>query len=169
MDRTGLFLVGAAPGRHPRHDPEWHALFPYPAGCAGARLMDLMGLTRREYISIPRRNVIPHWPGRNGSGDAFPMREARECAARMLPMLIGHNVLFVGLSVARAFKLEPYPVVTWHDCKAFNWAVLPHPSGRNRWYNGLGNKRATEEFLRPLAEAHCASLQPVVRHRARPC
>ncbi len=182
MGRMDLFLVGAAPGRHPRHDPDRHALFPYPAGCAGARLMEMMGLTRREYISIPRRNVFREYPGGAGAGDRFPMGEARVRAMAMLPDFEGRRVLFVGKGVGDAFGFfsrgmlddgtDADRFLIWLDCNLFGTkleaACVPYLSGRNRWYNNPVNRRAAEKFLRPLGEEHRAFLQPVVRHRSRP-
>jgi hypothetical protein len=34
----------------------------------------------------------------------------------------------------------------------FHWAVLPHPSGRNRWYNDPANREAARAFMTELAE-----------------
>lgn len=167
--RGNLFLVGRAPGRHPRHDPERHALFPYPPNCAGSRLKDMMGLSLSEYVAVPRRNVIPHWPGASGNGDAFPMALARECARDLLPRLRGQTVLFVGKDTARACGCVG-EFLEWHRGGEFDWAVAPHPSGRNRWYNDTGNREAAREFLLALGGEYRERLQRVatVRHRSRP-
>lgn len=166
MRSKGLFLVGRAPGTHPGHNPEVHALYPYPPGCSGHRLWRMTGLLVSRYISIPRRNVIPRYPGRQGGGDAFPMREARRYAEQMLPMIEDHSVVFVGKGVAEAFGRKG-EWCRWYEGSLYDWAILPHPSGRNRWYNDQKNRWTAESFMQDAAERHTAILQPAVRHRER--
>lgn len=155
MTAKQFFLVGAAPGRYPGHDPSVHALFPYPPGCTGHRLWRMTGLARSQYVAIPRRNVIKKYPGRDSvrGGDAFPMSNARAGAKELLPELLGHHVVFMGKATAKAFDLRG-EFLDWHMGKPFNWAILPHPSGRNRWYNRESNRAAAEEFMRKVGREH---------------
>ena len=144
--------------------------------------MHMMGLRMAEYVSIQRRNLFREYPGGGVGGDRFPTKEAHVRALAMLPDLASRRVLFVGKGVGDAFGFfSRHPIDTgtdsdrllrWMHCRLFGIeleaACIPHLSGRNRWYNDPGNRLAAEEFLRPLGEAHRASLQPAVRHGSRP-
>lgn len=145
-----VVILGQAPGNYERYDPEKHALFPYPTGCAGHRLWRMTGITRLEFISISRRNLLDYYPGltSGGQGDYFPLDEARDAATELIPELFGRNVLMVGHNVAKAFRFDKDPRFTWHSHGSFNYACIPHTSGRNRWYNDRINKRTALRFLR---------------------
>ncbi len=151
-------LIGAAPGRHPRHDPDKHALFPHPPNCAGARLRKMMGLSLGQYCSIERCNVFREYPGpaSGGKGDAFPMARARELAEAMWPDLYGRTIMLVRQGVARAFRMWPCDLLTWEHKKAWSICVMPHPSGRNRWWNDPENRARAEEFLADFGRAYRA-------------
>lgn len=67
--------------------------------------------------------------------------------------------VLVGAEVARAFgtRAVPHdarsrderPILTWFLSRGGIWmSLLPHPSGRNRWYNAPGNRMAAQAFLR---------------------
>lgn len=145
--------MGEEPG--PRGEPGC-PLYPLPAGCAGARLRELFGLSLTEYLrAFDRTNL--GW--RNGSDAA----ELRAAAWALRPLLAGRSALLLGRRVLRAFELgEPEPLSwLWLDCgRGPAWdvrrkrlarvAYLPHPSGRNRWYNEEENVRRAREFLREL-------------------
>lgn len=149
-----LVLLGRAPGTHPRYEPRY-ALYPVPVGCTGYRLWEMTGLPTSQYIKLDRRNLLDYWPGRQGQGDKFPVRAAREAAEAMTPTLAGKRVLMMGKGVAQAFGIEDPPLLRWATritnlvprC-SFRWAVLPHPSGRNRWYNDEENRARAEAFVR---------------------
>lgn len=147
---SDLTIVGQAPGTHPRYEPKY-ALFPYPPGCAGWRLWKMTGLSRAEYVALDRRNLLNHFPG-----SGFPVSEARAAAEAMTPSLSGRRVLLLGTGVACAFGLNPTPAsyLSWVDTTTgLRVAVVPHPSGRNRWYNDPANGEAARAFL----TAACAS------------
>lgn len=150
---TNLIILGEAPGDYPRYDPKKHALFPYPVGCAGHRLMKLMGLERWEYVQLDRRNLLDYYPGKAGKGAKFPHGASREAVRKLheSQALIGHNVLLVGKRLATAFGYETQEMLTWHHCKAYNYAIVPHTSGINRWWNSPGNSADGAVFLRAIA------------------
>lgn len=157
---TKPLLIGQAPG--PNTDPDY-PLYPAPRTSAGGRLCDLMGLSRGEYImAFDRVNLLPYFPGKTTANeDRFPMSPARLAAAVLRPMLRGRRVILVGRQVAQAFQVE----ADWHewvDLRAgprhaadrsdglAQVAVVPHPSGRNHWYNSDLNRERARRFWAEL-------------------
>lgn len=58
-----------------------------------------------------------------------------------------------GRRVAAAFdhRDPALPYLRWsEEGEPFRWAMLPHPSGVNRWWNEPENREAAREFLRQL-------------------
>lgn len=154
-------LIGQAPG--PNTDPDY-PLFPAPRTSAGGRLCELIGLSRGEYLSLfDRCNLLPYFPGRTQArDDSFPMAPARLAAQVMRPLLRGRRVVIVGRKVADAFDL---PKVDWFEpiqlrcgprhaatgCSGLaDVIVIPHPSGRNHWYNTELNRARARQALRAL-------------------
>lgn len=147
-------LIGQAPG--PNTDPEL-PLFPVPRTSAGGRLQQMMGITRGEYLTrFERINLLYGFPGKDGSGeDKFPARMARAAAQTVKPLLAGRTVVLVGRNVAEAFQLEAdfFEWVDWPVRRRFyretglsRAVVIPHPSGRNHWYNDPLNRELAREF-----------------------
>ena len=154
-----LIILGEAPGNYARP----LVLYPYPPNCTGHRLMKLMGMTRFEYLHTDRRNLFPAYPGKSGKGAAFPYSQAKMLARQIEPSLAGYNVLFVGKRVAAAFGFgHNNPTfrkpLQWHPW-VYRYAVLPHPSGINRWWNDPDNKAMGEAFLHAVADQWRASAQ----------
>jgi len=113
----------------------------------------MSGLTKKAYlVRFERANLLDAWPGKGGKGDAFPRAEARAAAAKMEPLLRGRTVVFVGASVARAFGVKIPFYLQWASWNEGWAAVLPHPSGINRWYNEPANALCAERFMRRLAK-----------------
>lgn len=139
-----ILLVGQAPG--PNTDPDL-PLFPIPSTSAGGRLMQFMGLTRTQYLrTFDRVNLLRYYPGKWQNGDRWPIRDARIAAEALAPLFAGRKVVLVGRNVADAFDLR----VDFHEWTTLQVrrrnpvtgcpglcqiAVVPHPSGRNHWYN----------------------------------
>jgi hypothetical protein len=143
-------LIGQAPG--PRTHPDL-ALFPEPRASAGGRLFEMTGLTTAEYMErFDRVNLLYHFYGKAASRteDRFPVGHARAAAEAMRHFLRGRQVLLVGKDVAAAFGHGDAPWLRWRLDPAwfYHYAVLPHPSGRNHWYNAASNKRRAVSFLR---------------------
>lgn len=126
-----------------------HALYPAPDGCAGARLWRLLesetGAGMRDYLrAFERVNLV------TGPWDAGVAR----CAADDLQdsgRLRGRRVVLLGREVARAFAFGSlkYPV-PWLNPLVGEGTIfypLPHPSGRNTWYNSEDNRRAAAQLL----------------------
>ena len=148
-------LIGQAPG--PRTRPDC-PLFPFPTTSAGGRLKTIMGITRREYLSkFDRINLLPYFPGQHKRDDKFPMPVAKLAAAAIRPLLAGRTVILVGRNVADAFDHEGmfHAWSVWQarrrcpvtrDLGHGVVAVVPHPSGRCRWYNEQGNREEAIQF-----------------------
>lgn len=104
------------------------------------------------------RNALDYYPGgAKGKGDAFPSEPAREGIQQLVEQVKGTEVdrlIFVGRGTANAFALDPDSVggyLQWFRTAATGprvWlAILPHPSGINRWYNETENRLAAALFL----------------------
>ena len=132
-----ILLVGQAPGpRHPRA---------HPATQSHVRLARLVGVTpavlaaRAAWV-----NVLPTFPGARPGGDAFPRVLARQ-AAQDFPLMA--TTLLLGQQVARAFSLPPCYFL-WQNFRGCRVAVVPHPSGRNRYWNDPARVAHAAAFLR---------------------
>lgn len=150
-------LIGQAPG--PNTDPRL-PLFPVPSTSAGGRLAEMTGLGRAEYLkTFERVNLLPDFPGKTKKEDMFPVARARFAAKIMKPFLAGRTVVLVGRGVSTAFGLDPsFEFHKWftHPVKrrcAFardSWharvVIIPHPSGRSRWYNDDANRALSIAF-----------------------
>ncbi len=126
-------------------DPE-HALFPAPEGCAGHRLWRLLhnrtGASRSEYLeAFERRNLIPH--------KNWTMAEARALSAAFIEEVRGRVVLVLGAEPRDALKLPRIPIKPV-ELYGVTWRMVPHPSGRNLWYNVKGNRETVELVLEEM-------------------
>lgn len=131
-------------------DPDFD-LFPYPEGSAGYRLWKLLpeGTPRIRYLeAFERRNLLR---AREWSQPA-----ARAAAALLRPQLVGRCVVLLGTEVRAAMGLEPMaPLGTRLECAEdgrvqYKWVAMPHPSGRNLWYNNPSNRDAARQLLAKL-------------------
>lgn len=141
-------LIGQAPG--PNTDSRL-PLYPIPSTSTGGRLAKFMGLTRTQYLrTFDRVNVLQDFPGKCKRDDKFPMRDAIIAARAMRPLLAGREVILVGRNVANAFGYYEIPFHHWmsDDRSGFMVCCIPHPSGRNLWYNLAENREAAAEFWR---------------------
>jgi hypothetical protein len=128
-DDTRPILIGMNNPVYPGQ-PEF-ALYPYPPGCTGERIWEMINertpLSKQEYLrAFDRRNLVD-------SGDWRP-GEAADRAAELLPDLRGREIVLLGSQVRRAFGL---PALLIHPLRwrGVRWRQIPHPSGRNLWYN----------------------------------
>jgi hypothetical protein len=108
-----------------------------------------------------RYNLIREFPGYAGGGDAFPMDRARAGAQRLLLSRhfdVPRIVLCWGPRVGQALGLEPDKPL-WSASlvspSGVNHVVagIPHPSGRNRWWNDAANREEARLFVRMLFES----------------
>jgi hypothetical protein len=124
------------------------------------RLADLAGVTPETLAERGWmfRNLLDYYPGPNddGSGDLFPMWEARRAAAlERLAWQADDRILLMGRRVAAAFRAElPYFEWTRLIESGVDVAVFPHPSGRNRYWNSGERADAARAFLREMVEVY---------------
>lgn len=128
-----------------------HALYPHPPGCAGNRLMKLLGLPVQQYLAINRMNLCTRsWDG----------KEAKRRAQLVLadPSAPWRVVVMLGSKVKRAFGIdcnffyyttEPSTVEWMHG--PVTLVSLPHPSGRNRVWNDPTRKTDVVDVMRAVA------------------
>jgi uracil-DNA glycosylase len=144
-------VVGQAPSRsHPAGAPAFSG-----KGSSARRLEISAGVppgTLLEHFDTV--NLIDFYPGKVGKGDRFE-REVAERSAALLVVRRWPVVLLAGKNVARAFGVR---------ADYFRWAalvnggrvaVIPHPSGVNRWWNCPRNRAKAARFLRAVL-ARCA-------------
>ncbi len=133
-------LVGEAPGPSVvRLRRPGEAL----TGAAGRRLAALAGVPLVTYLRRTERvNLLDAYPG-----ERWPSAEARDRARSLLPRLAGRTTLLAGRRVAAAFGVDA-PWYEWVELDGGRVAVLPHPSGRSRYWNDPANRDAAAEFLR---------------------
>lgn len=96
-------------------------------------------------------NLVDRWhgPSRHGKGDAFPTAEGRTSAEAIEASVPpGGRVLLLGRHVARAFGFAGRSFLRWHPSRRRSFAVVPHPSGVNLWWNDASNVESAAAFLR---------------------
>jgi hypothetical protein len=137
-------------------EPE-HALFPYPPGCTGHRLFEMLesrvpSVTRRQYLNaFDRRNVV--------SLKSYDKKLAREGAAKLEQEFWGSNrtVVLLGADTVTAFGI-PRLLIHPQMIGGVTWRQIPHPSGRNLWFNDANNKMLVASLLEDLYNAVQLSL-----------
>jgi uracil-DNA glycosylase len=154
-------LIGQAPG--PKTDPT-KPLDPNTE--TGRRLVKLTGLEPVTFgYAFDLANLLHEFPGkcREGVPDRFPLCNAYVAAAAVKPFLRSRTVVCLGRGVAQSFGYsDKSRFHEWFVDPQYNFkvAIVPHTSGRNRWYQKPENaqesvafwSKLTEEFKR---EPHC--------------
>ncbi len=106
------------------------------AGIAGRRLAKLIGIPYQRYLMHYRVNVNARFPGaKNGKGDGFDMLEGVGKAKELTDLTFDEDLIVLcGARGTRVFGLpyEPMKIVVLRGIKHL---ILPHPSGRNRYWN----------------------------------
>jgi hypothetical protein len=129
-----------------------HALFPHPPGCTGYRLWEMLKtriphVTRREYLdAFDRRNVVGH--------AVYNREEARLGASRLYMEFFGtgRTVVLLGAETVVAFGL-PRLLLHPQENGGVSWRQIPHPSGRNLWFNDEQNRTLVAMLLEDLYNA----------------
>lgn len=163
-----VLLLGESPAAGTQHDPEsWLA----PGSSPSAdRLLKFTGYDVDTYMdTFDRDNLLHHLPNRSGKGRSFPLSRAKRQVDRILGKMWAPSarVVMLGRRVATAFEwwewdrrigLMPHSKVrylTWYRIMGKHgrviWAaVVPHPSGVNRWWNDANNRRRARKFFQGL-------------------
>jgi hypothetical protein len=126
-----------------------HALFPHPPGCTGFRLYEMLksrvpDVTKRQYLdAFDRRNVVEH--------AVFNREDARQGASKLYVEFFGtgRTVVLLGADTANAFGL-PRLLLHPQENGGVTWRQIPHPSGRNLWYNDEQNRTLVSMLLEDL-------------------
>lgn len=138
-----ITIVGEAPSRS--SDPRR----PF-CGASGERLAKLAGLGGYGELAAAARlvNVLPRWPGSGNAGEKgsrFPIARAKRAARRVD---LGGVAIFAGRRVARAFGISDLECFEWRLTSDLRWvAIIPHPSGCNRFWNYPKNRALAARFL----------------------
>ena len=136
------------------HDPRY-ALFPRPSGCAGHRLFEMMmevdkHFDRAQYVAIPKTNLFPI-----GMCPTAQKKDWLEMAGSLVKaQLAGQakNVVLFGNDVRDAIfhsDITQPKAMEWIQFGTDNtrYAWVPHPSGRNHYYNDTRRRRKVARFL----------------------
>lgn len=145
-----LVIVGM---NNPVSSAPEHALYPLPRHHAGGRLWQMLcdecGATMRQYVdAFERLNLV--------TGPAFASMIAVARAGELRPTLAGRSVVLLGQEVRKSFghlRRELVGDAYFEDCpdgQVITFYQVPHPSGRNLWYNDESNRRAVGRLLSEL-------------------
>ncbi len=151
-----------------------HALYPRPEGCTGWRLLRMLGpaYTERDYLrAFDRVDLLDHHEQVGGKGYAARLRHG---GGRLVDGIVSRKslrVVLLGADVWRSLFEGLPPWLTWTERSVvgregfrIGWSVLflalPHPSGRNRWYQDRVNAHAASTALRQLAVPSLAGVRP---------
>jgi hypothetical protein len=125
-----------------------HALYPYPPGCTGHRLLEMLqtrvDIGRREYLErFDRRNVV--------NSKLFDKAMARKGAADLFNEFFGsgRTIVLLGADTVAAFNI-PRLLIHPQIVGGCTYRQIPHPSGRNLWYNDEQNKLLVSMLLEDL-------------------
>lgn len=134
-------------------DPKY-ALYPHPPLSAGGRFYALVeeavGLSRGEYVKrFDRINVVD---------GPWSMQLARKRAPLLMVMVQDYRqVILLGRDVQNAFGM--HDIAPMHERSVIvrlvprietTFYCIPHPSGRNQWYNDPANRGSVIELIRRL-------------------
>jgi hypothetical protein len=131
-----------------------HALVPYPPGCTGWRILEMLrerlpDVTKSQYLeAFDRRNLV--------DGKEWLPGEARDRAVEVIQELRGREVVVLGAATRKIIGL-PELLVHPLQWKGATWRQLPHPSGRNLWYNDRTCRMLASCLL---AELYESTVQP---------
>lgn len=125
-----------------------HELYPAPEGCTGHRLWKILyartGAFRQQYLdTFERKNLV--------RGVIFDRKAAKMKARAMSAELQDSHrvVVLLGNDVRTAFG-HPRLLIHPQVIGGCTFRQLPHPSGRNLWYNDPDNLKLAELLLEEL-------------------
>lgn len=149
-------IIGIAPARPGEEGQPLSALAPRSTGRKIASMLEMKPM---EYMAaFDRVNVCP--TAQTSTID--PKKYVHYAENLTGSLLRERRVILLGQNVAACFGIEDFEYLVWKSVNLpkyglvgwranrippFEWAVLPHPSGRNRWYNDRINVMRASEFL----------------------
>ncbi len=117
------------------------ALGLFPCGGSGRRLFEASGFLLADYLStFERINLLdlPEWDA--GS--------ARARSTWFKGAYAGRRIVVLGAGAWVALSLPKTALFEWHLSKdETSWAMVPHTSGKNLWWNSEENKQRAREFF----------------------
>ena len=130
-----------------------YELYPAPEGCTGHRLWTMLNerrpeVTRKMYLdAFDRRNLVV--------GTIYDKKLAQAAAERIYASLwgSGRTVVLLGRDVRKAFGIPPL-LVHPQTSGGTIYRQVPHPSGRNPWYNDKKNSNLVAVLLDELYTAY---------------
>ena len=136
---------------NPLSSMDGHQLFPAPEGCTGHRIWKMLQerlphVSRRSYLdTFERRNLVV--------GQQWSSTLGRSEAERVFAEFWGSGrvIVLLGEDVRRAFG-HPRLVVEPQLIGGCTWRQVPHPSGRNLWYNSVNHRKMVGTLLEELYE-----------------
>lgn len=133
-----LLIVGEDFGNSP---VEYHNDFYALTGASGKRLAELAGVHYLNfYMLTERTNVVellPQWRDR---------ALVQESVGQIRHRMAGRRTILLGSRVSAAFGFTAEPL-TWVTEADREVARMPHPSGRNHWWNDRQNYESARAFL----------------------
>lgn len=116
-------------------------------GSAGNRLWNMTEMTETQYLlAFDRRNLLSSRTWRNRAAIVAAQKFMEELPERSEVVVLGRLVWF-------AFDFEIVPPcerrITANGSKFY---FVPHPSGKNLWYNDEDNGKRVGRLLRSLSE-----------------
>jgi len=134
-------------GEHNPHSDDAHyALYPYPSGCAGARLRDILDLPVGAYLAGFDRCNLLSGPAAGARWSA-PAARARAAELRRHPRVL----VLCGRRVTEAFGQSFVPFMISSSSRyPSTMVILPHPSGRSRGWLAPGAAEQAREALRAV-------------------
>lgn len=136
---------------NPQSSDPRHALFPYPEGCSGNRLMRMMqeaapSFDRSAYVSIAKTNLWPIGPAPRAERRLKNMMAAGAMVEQLREQKV--TVVLMGKEVAEAFyELLPGEMKVFRISGKPKFYWIPHPSGRNHYYNDKARRAKVGRFL----------------------
>lgn len=124
-----------------------HALFPYPQGSTGWRIWQMLksrlpDVSRVDYLrGFDRVNLI--------NSREWDAAEAWAAAEHLPSLYRGRTIVVFGEAVRKALEL-PKELVHPVQRRGCTWRMLPHPSGRCRWYNDPAQTALAAALLEEL-------------------
>jgi hypothetical protein len=137
-----IIVLGDQPG--PNTDAK-DALYPHTTTGAAARLAELMGLDTEKYIRVTRRMNINH----DGENLLAPEHASTRMKGILAGTAPGKLIIVVGKAAAnRHPDTKDLGFGDVIDYQGSRLVIIPHTSGRNRYWNDKGNKTRIALILR---------------------